>query len=88
MLAVNVVFFHFTPPHPSFLTPVIDNAYVFVGFFFLISGFVLGYNYADRPVLVKRQFYLARVSRVYPTYVLVLLLSGPFLIRSGERIPL
>ncbi len=79
ILAVNVMFFHFTPPHPEFLTPVIGNAYVFVGFFFLISGFVLAYNYADRPRLEKRRFYLARLSRVYPTYLLVLLLSLPFL---------
>lgn len=79
MLAVNVMLFHFTPPLPAFLQPVVGNAYVFVGFFFLISGFVLGYNYADRPMLDRRKFYLARVSRVYPTYLLVLLLSLPFL---------
>ncbi len=79
ILAVNVMFFHFTPPHPAFLTPVIGNAYVFVGFFFLISGFVLAYNYADRPKLEKRRFYVARLARVYPTYLLVLLLSLPFL---------
>lgn len=79
ILAINVVFFHFTPPHPAFLSPVIDNAYVFVGFFFLISGFVLAYNYADRPSLSKRRFYIARLSRVYPVYLLVLALSFPFL---------
>jgi peptidoglycan/LPS O-acetylase OafA/YrhL len=79
ILAVNVMLFHFTPPHVGFLAPVIDNAYVFVGFFFLISGFVLAYNYADRPVLAKGRFYLARFSRVYPVYLLVLLLSIPFL---------
>ena len=84
ILAVNVMFFHFTPPHPAFLTPVIDNAYVFVGFFFLISGFVMGYNYADRPTLSKRAFYLARISRVYPVYMLVLLLSIPFLLEEWK----
>lgn len=82
ILAVNVMFFHFTPPHPNFLTPVISNAYVFVGFFFLISGFILAYNYADRPTLSKRSFYLARLARVYPVYLLVLLLSTPFLIQE------
>ena len=71
--------FHFTPPHPDFLSPLLNNAYVFVGFFFLISGFVLAYNYADRPVLARRKFYVARLSRVYPVYALVLLLSFPFL---------
>ncbi len=71
--------FHFTPPHVGFLAPVIVNAYVFVGFFFLISGFVLAYNYADRPTLPLRAFYVARVSRVYPVYLLTLVLSIPFL---------
>ncbi len=71
--------FHFTPPHIGPIARVVDNAYVFVGFFFLISGFVLAYNYADRPVLSRRAFYVARFSRVYPTYLLILLLSIPFL---------
>lgn len=79
VLAINVMFFHFTPPHPNFLTTVISNAYVFVGFFFLISGFVLAYNYGDLPTLSKRAFYVARFARVYPVYLLVLLLSVPFL---------
>jgi peptidoglycan/LPS O-acetylase OafA/YrhL len=48
-------------------------------FFFLISGFVIAYNYADRPVFSKRSFYIARLSRIYPVYLLVLLLSIPFL---------
>ena len=73
------MFFHFTPPLPRFLRSVVDNAYVFVGFFFLISGFVMAYNYADREQLSKRDFYVARASRVYPVYLLVLLLSLPFL---------
>ena len=79
ILAVNIMFFHFTPPLPAWLHPVVDNAYVFVGFFFLISGFILAYNYADRPRLSLRSFYVARLSRVYPVYLLVLLLSLPFL---------
>ncbi len=75
--------FHFTPPLPAFmrpvLLPVIGNAFTFVSFFFLISGFILTYNYADRATLSPRNFYIARVSRVYPVYLLVMLLSIPFL---------
>jgi peptidoglycan/LPS O-acetylase OafA/YrhL len=80
LLAINIMFFHFTPPHPNFLTPLFNSAYVFVGFFFLISGFVLAYNYADRPTLSRRKFYVARLSRIYPVYLLSLVLSIPFLI--------
>jgi peptidoglycan/LPS O-acetylase OafA/YrhL len=76
LLALNIVFFHFTPPHMRYLYPVIDNGFVFVGFFFLLSGYVLTYNYADRPQpLVKRTFWLARFARLYPIYLLSLILS-------------
>jgi peptidoglycan/LPS O-acetylase OafA/YrhL len=76
MLAFAIVLFHFTPPHLGILYPFIDNGYVFVGVFFLISGYVLTYNYADRAAtLVKREFWLARFSRLYPVYLLVLVLS-------------
>jgi len=76
LLAFAIILFHFTPPHLGLLYPFIDNGYVFVGVFFLISGYVLTYNYADRAgTLVKREFWLARFSRLYPVYLLVLILS-------------
>ena len=74
LLAVNIVFFHFTPPHMGPLYPLINNSYVFVGFFILLSGFVLSYNYADRPQLNKRDFWRARFARLYPIYLFSLLL--------------
>ncbi|HTC75457.1 MAG TPA: acyltransferase [Edaphobacter sp.] len=76
LLAIFIILFHFTPPHLGLLYPFIDNGYVFVGVFFLISGYVLTYNYADRGrSLSKREFWLARVSRLYPVYLFVLLIS-------------
>lgn len=76
VLALGIVFFHFTPPHLGILYPIIDNSYAFVGFFFLISGFILTYNYSDRATtLNKRDFWVARFSRLYPVYLLVLVLS-------------
>ena len=76
LLAIFIILFHFTPPHLGLLYPIIDNGYIFVGMFFLISGYVLTYNYADRgSTLVKREFWLARFSRLYPIYLLVLLIS-------------
>ncbi|MCU1320674.1 MAG: acyltransferase 3 [Acidobacteriaceae bacterium] len=80
LLAIFIILFHFTPPHLGLLYPVIDSAYVFVGFFFLLSGFVLTYNYSDRALtLSKRDFWLARFSRLYPIYMLVLLISAHML---------
>jgi peptidoglycan/LPS O-acetylase OafA/YrhL len=76
LLAIFIILFHFTPPHLGLLYPIIDSAYVFVGFFFLLSGFILTYNYADRATtLSKREFWLARFSRLYPIYILVLVIS-------------
>ena len=74
LLAVNIMLFHFTPPHMALLYPLINNSFVFVGFFILLSGFVLTYNYGDRPNLVKRDFWLARFARLYPIYLLSLVL--------------
>jgi len=80
LLALNIVLFHFTPAHLHYLYPIIDNAYVFVGFFFLISGFILTYNYGDRAhVLPPRHFYIARFARIYPLYALTLAISLPLL---------
>ncbi len=83
LLAISILLFHFTPPHVEWLHPVIDNSFIFVGTFFLISGFILTYNYADRAAtMIKRDFWAARFSRLYPTYAFVLLLSLPLL--AGE----
>ena len=47
--ATNIVFFHFwNPAWFGPLAPMMDNGYVGVNFFFLLSGFILTYNYADR----------------------------------------
>jgi peptidoglycan/LPS O-acetylase OafA/YrhL len=80
LLAFNIVLFHFTPPYLGPIRPVVEHGFVFVNVFFLISGFILSYNYFDRgATLVKRDFWMARFSRLYPVYLLVLLISFPML---------
>ncbi len=88
LLALAIILFHFTPPHLGLLYPIIDNGYVFVGVFFLISGYVLTYNYADRgKTLIKREFWLARFSRLYPVYLLVLIISLPMVLDEWHARP-
>ncbi len=88
LLAIFILLFHFTPPHVQFLHPIIDNSFIFVGTFFLISGFILTYNYDDRALtLRKRDFWLARFARLYPTYAFVLLLSTPLLFTEWQARP-
>jgi peptidoglycan/LPS O-acetylase OafA/YrhL len=77
--ALNIVFFHFSNPKwfgP--FAPIVDNGYTSVSFFLLMSGYILAYNYADRAAagrLKTRDFWIARLSRLYPVYLLALLLS-------------
>ena len=64
--------------------------YIFVGFFYVLSGFVLTYAFGHTP-LDLRKFYVARIARIYPAYALALfLMIGPFLLRihQGEYPPL
>ena len=77
--AINIVFFHFSNPHLfGFMAPVVNNGFISVCYFILLSGFVLAYNYADRArdgKLDRKRFWEARFTRIYPIYFLSLLLS-------------
>ncbi len=74
--ALHVVFFHYAPGLPLLLRNVAANGYMAVGLFFILSGFVLTYNYAGRP-LNTRKFLVARFARIYPAYLLGFVLIGP-----------
>ncbi|HTW49879.1 MAG TPA: acyltransferase [Acidobacteriaceae bacterium] len=82
--ALNIVFFHFSDPKwfgP--FAPIVDNGYTSVSFFLLLSGFVLAYNYSDRArhgQLSAKNFWVARLSRLYPIYLFALLLSAGMLL--------
>jgi len=77
--AINIVFFHFSNPlwfGP--LAPVVNAGYASVSFFILLSGYVLAYNYAPRAragQLDTLRFYKARFTRLYPVYLLSLILA-------------
>jgi peptidoglycan/LPS O-acetylase OafA/YrhL len=51
--------------------------YIGVSFFFVLSGFILVYTYAGRPVTATT-FWRTRFARVYPAYAFALLLTLPF----------
>jgi peptidoglycan/LPS O-acetylase OafA/YrhL len=77
--AINIVLFHFSNPQWfGWLAPVVNAGYVSVSYFILLSGFVLGYNYNARAragELDRARFWKARFTRIYPIYLLSLLLS-------------
>jgi peptidoglycan/LPS O-acetylase OafA/YrhL len=88
--AVYVVFYHFSstsiPKSLPALVNIFSLGYIAVGLFFLLSGFVLSYSYlrqpsASSPAQVsvdKRSFWVARIARIYPAYLLAFLLAAPF----------
>ena len=55
------------------------HGYLAVTLFFILSGFVLTYNYADRWTQSSfPKFFRARLARIYPVYVLALLCQVHF----------
>lgn len=69
--ALMVAVFHvpwWTPLHGS---PPIQNAWLFVDFFFVLSGFIIARTYADsgRQPFDARGFVIKRLSRLYPLHV-------------------
>ncbi len=82
--ALHVVLYHYGAPFAP--TPRIRVfmllGYSAVSFFFLLSGFILAYNYAedlDARRVTLADFFLARFARIYPLYALIALAELPFL---------
>lgn len=77
--AVNIVLFHFSNPHWfGILAPVVNAGYASVSYFILLSGFVMAYNYSARARAGEfdiLRYYKARFTRLYPIYLLSLLLA-------------
>lgn len=84
--ALYVLLFHFGASFltsaglPGPLATFLGHGYLGVGLFFVLSGFILqtvyGANAASAAGL--RRFALARFARIYPVYLLALLLAAPF----------
>ena len=67
------------------------SGYMAVTLFFVLSGFVLAYNYLERMETrltpgVVGEFLLARVARIYPLYAVLIVFA--WLLSSPPRVPL
>jgi peptidoglycan/LPS O-acetylase OafA/YrhL len=72
---------------PGFLATVAVNGPAGVSVFFVLSGFVLTYNYGswfEGSIERLPQFLQARFARIYPAYLAVLLLCVPITIWCGN----
>jgi peptidoglycan/LPS O-acetylase OafA/YrhL len=71
--AIAVVWFHYGRfvPMPHWLMNVTMSGYVWVTFFFMLSGFILVYVARDLDKAAgRREFYVRRVARIVPVYLL------------------
>jgi peptidoglycan/LPS O-acetylase OafA/YrhL len=79
--AFHVALFHMNEmgaiTGPAWLKGFAAIGYVGVSFFFVLSGFILVYTYADRDI-VWGEFWQTRFARIYPAYLFSLVLSFPF----------
>jgi peptidoglycan/LPS O-acetylase OafA/YrhL len=72
--ACLVALFHFHGNSPVYTSDLVRNSYLFVDFFFVLSGFVIAWNYEGRvnswPAV--RRFVVLRLGRVYPLHLFML----------------
>ncbi len=78
--ACAVALHHFYANTPIFDAGIIRNAGAFVDFFFVLSGFVIAYNYQDklRTGFSLKKFMTLRLGRLYPLHITVLILMIAF----------
>lgn len=74
----------FKSTHNPALTDIYNRffaeGYVGVSFFFMLSGFILSLNYKDKIAqgsISFREFWVARIARVYPLHLFTLLIAIP-----------
>lgn len=90
--ALHVVLFHMRvvgilPGGPWWYQNFASIGFVGVNFFFVLSGFILVYTY-DGPQLSPPKFWRARFARIYPAYLLSLIVAAPFFLFAVRNLDL
>ncbi len=98
LAAMTVVFFHFGqdvfPASNPWLKPIMTAGPIAVSYFFVLSGFIMAVAYyaplKSKPTASfnKWKYWLARLARIYPVYLVALLLMIAASIRSDGGDPL
>jgi peptidoglycan/LPS O-acetylase OafA/YrhL len=75
--AFAVVLYHYGPtltlPVQNYVSTFIEKGYVFVGYFFVLSGFVMVVAYSKLEKVHFLSYIQNRFARIYPIYILALL---------------
>ena len=89
IFAMMVFFAHCYVIDSCFDTHFFKEGFVGVSFFFVLSGFIIAYNYQKRlgeKKISKRTFWVARIARIYPLHWLTLFIAvalGSYVAESG-----
>lgn len=73
---------------PLPLIRLIERGFCSTSLFFLLSGFILAYLYLDpsgQVTVSRRNFWIARLSRIYPLHLLLMLLLAFPVIQFAEQ---
>jgi peptidoglycan/LPS O-acetylase OafA/YrhL len=84
LCAISVVLFHTYVVQSFAELEFFKNAYLFVEFFFILSGFVLFHTYRERlnSTTDFKEFFISRTARLYPLHLAML---GVYLLLEGGR---
>lgn len=90
LAAAMVVLFHFSNIGNPVLRNFVHHGAFGVTVFFVLSGFILAYSYASKPGEMRgsaKNFWAARVARLYPTYLLGIAMMVPVVLqRQGDAV--
>ena len=87
--ALMVIIFHcFETYIPVFGTQHINHGYLAVDFFFVLSGFVIGYAYDDRwDKMTTWGFFKRRLTRLHPMVIAGTLIGAALFFFAGSAFP-
>ena len=87
--ALMVVVFHcFETYVPVFKTQIVNHGYLAVDFFFVLSGFVIGYAYDDRwDKMTTWGFFKRRLTRLHPMVIAGTLVGAALFFFSSGAFP-
>jgi len=73
--ALCVCLFHFRAAGPLAQLGFVRGSWLFVDFFFVLSGFIIAANYRERLISggFLRRFIILRLGRIYPLHLVMLL---------------
>ena len=80
--ACAVILFHSSFNFGSEPISFVKNSYLFVDFFFILSGFVMSYAYKNKIAqgLSFSNYILLRLGRIYPLHLFMLLVFIPYVV--------